>query len=544
MDASASPPAPLPTSETRRFPWWVLAGAVLVPCLYLPTLGTGFDFTDDGNLVYPAPPMSLPQRLALMWEKVEANVEDLGPFRPVLWAHWELAAELYRGNPFCWRLGRLGWSMFATGAFLWLLRELRVRPLAALAAVALTMWNPYRNEIWTSLTLGEGVAMPYALLGLACAVRAGRSGRPLGWDLLGAACVLAALGCKNTFAALVPAQMFLRLAPDGQLTWEAWRRRGPAALLLSLTLLLPVGHFIYFKTHWHPGQYTPGGPSAAQLGRYLVALQGAVSLEYIGLGVVLSLVALAAYQRSLWAGGSRVVALGAALWRTAGRCRAALGAAALLLLAGVAVYLPMDAISGRYTMPAVWGLDIALAVLLSGVAALPRSGWKTAACAALAVGLAVTAGANVGKQLKFAARSRVLWDALAYVERTAPPGASIAWISSDVPAAADSLNPEEGVHFEWHLHARGRTDLHVVVCDEKGKPVARREAAGLDEPPTLLLSGQPEVQQPNALGADWQDVRRFRKTYWCNVTWFGARPWYDCHLFRIGRQEPSQARAQ
>ena len=33
------------------------------------------------------------------------------------------------------------------------------------------MWNPYRNEIWTSLTLSEGVAMPYALAGL-CWARA------------------------------------------------------------------------------------------------------------------------------------------------------------------------------------------------------------------------------------------------------------------------------------------------------------------------------------------------------------------------------------
>src|SRR5437764_76306 len=83
-------------------------------------------------------------------------------------------------------------------------------------------WNPYRNEIWTSLTLAEGVAMPYALFALVAARKAARSARPLRWEVASAACVLVALGCKNTFAALVPAQVALRMWPEGLTLREAW----------------------------------------------------------------------------------------------------------------------------------------------------------------------------------------------------------------------------------------------------------------------------------------------------------------------------------
>src|SRR5438445_747190 len=108
-------PVPPALTPTRRFPWWVLLGAVLLPCLYLPTLATRFDFIDDGNLVYPAPPMSPVQRVELVWQKIVANYRDLGPFRPVLWVHWETAADLFRANPVYWRAARLAWSALAAG---------------------------------------------------------------------------------------------------------------------------------------------------------------------------------------------------------------------------------------------------------------------------------------------------------------------------------------------------------------------------------------------------------------------------------------------
>lgn len=513
-DPTAAPP------PARRFPWWVLAGAVTLPCLYLPTLATRFDFIDDGNLVYPAPPLAPGERLARVAERIQANYDHLGPFRPVLWCHWEAEADLFAGDPFRWRLARLAWCGFAAGALLWLLRELGIRPVAALAAAALAMWNPYRNEIWTSLTLAEGVAMPYALLALVCALRAARSDRPWPWDLAGALCVLAALGCKNTFAALVPAQVFLRVAPDGRLTLAALRRYGQRAALLSLTLILPVVHYLYFEAHWHPGQYRPTGPTAAQLGRILSGLRGAVSLEYLGAGLVLAFAALVAFdRRSSWAAAVR-----AAVGRVAGPYRAALIAGALLLLGGIALYLPMEAVSGRYAMPAVWGLDLTVAALLSAAVALPTAlALRRLAFAAVGVGLAVVAVANVGRQEKFAARADLLWQTLEYVERTAPPNARLGWISGSAPAAVvsrpDLLNIEEGIHFEWHLHNRGRSDLRVGLCDEEGRPQQRCELAPLDAPPTLLVTaGRPPAN-------DWRELREFAAPYW------HGRRHYDCSVW-------------
>src|SRR5207244_3165363 len=61
----------------------------------------------------------------------------------------------------------------------------------------------------------------------------------------------------------------------------------------------------------------------------------------------------------------------------------ALLCALLLLVAGTAVYLPVTIISGRYAMPAVWGLDILLALLLAALAKLPAGGVRTAAWAAV-----------------------------------------------------------------------------------------------------------------------------------------------------------------
>ena len=123
---------PLPASP-RRVPWWLLLGAVLISCLYLPTLATRFDFIDDGNLVYPSAPMNWDQRISYVWSRIEANYEHLGPFRPVLWVHWETEATLLKGDAFSWRCARLCWTMLATGALLWLLTELGITRYAEIA---------------------------------------------------------------------------------------------------------------------------------------------------------------------------------------------------------------------------------------------------------------------------------------------------------------------------------------------------------------------------------------------------------------------------
>src|SRR5690242_2422125 len=97
-DASPACPLSRPPQSVPARAWWAILGAVLLPLVYLPTLATRFDFIDDGNLVYPTRGLSPGERARVVWDKVVANYEHLGPFRPVLWCHWELAADLLGGS--------------------------------------------------------------------------------------------------------------------------------------------------------------------------------------------------------------------------------------------------------------------------------------------------------------------------------------------------------------------------------------------------------------------------------------------------------------
>ncbi len=506
-----------PTNPHSGFPSWiVLAGAVVIPLVYVPTLATRFDFIDDGNLVYPAPAMGLGDRLGLVWDKIVANYDHLGPFRPVLWAHWELVAELTGGDERAWRVARLVWSMFATGMLLALMRELRLPAWPSLLAAALAMWNPYRNEIWTSLTLSEGVAMPYALGALWCAARANRSRRSWPWDVASALGVLAAMGCKNTFAAIVPAQLYLRMWADGAGWREGllihWRR----AALLSLTLLAPIGHYIYFRLNWHPGQYPPTGVTVAQLGRMVSALGGAMSLDFMAVGIALALLALVAILVIPSAARNRP---GAGKGEQIPRCsrsdKTVWLTATLVVAFGIGIYLPMPAVSGRYTMPAVWGLDLAFAGLLAMLFAAPAVRWRRWATVAVVGGLAAVAVANLGKQAKFAARSDLLWLALRHVERSTGGPQRVLWVSG--PA----LNGEEGIHFHWHLHARGHGRIAVDLVDERGAAEERCELPKAAGPATMAMTGTPEPPP----GGPWRLERAFHSQFWA------GRRQYDCYLW-------------
>lgn len=492
------------TEPSQRWPaWWVLVGALALGALYLPSLATRFDFIDDGNLVYPAGPMPAGQRLGVVWQKVVANVEHLGPFRPVLWAHWELAAELFGGREAAWRAARLAWCVFAAGMLLWLLRELNLPLVPSLFAAAVAMWAPFRNEVWTSLTLGEGVAMPYALFALVAARRASCSRRPWAWELAGAAAALLALGCKNTFAALVPAMVALRALPDGLRLREAWRQHGWRSLVLALPLLLPAGHYVYFQLNWRPGQYETKGASLEFLGRYLHSVLGGISIDFLALGLGAALLCLLLARQA------------PSLREVAARYRAALLAGALLLAGGTAMYLPIQAISGRYTMPAVWGADLALAVLLAALARLPARPAVRVAWGLLGLGLAAVAVAGVGKQVKFAARARMLWRALEVVEREAPRGARVNWYYGP---GASALNEEEGIHFLWHLRARGRGDLGMALIGPDGREARRVEVEEMAGPVGVEIWGAEQA----ALTAGWP-AREVAATVW-------GRRRFECRL--------------
>ncbi len=519
--------------DLPRSNWWIPAGALLLAAGYLPTLRTPFDFIDDGNLVYPAAAgTSFQGHVALWWEKVQANYEHLGPFRPTLWMHWQLEANLFGGDPQLWRLARFLWCGLAAGMLLWLFRELGIHPVAALLAGALAMWNPYRNEIWTSLTLGEGVAMPYALFALVAARKAANSSRPIGWDLGSALAVLIALGCKNTFMALVPAQIALRMWPDGLTLKEAWKANGWRSLMLGATLMLPAAHFVYFKLHWHPGQYETHGPTLAQLGRILGSLKGAMSLDFMALGLVLTLAAVwISRKANRMASGRRESTVETANDSTSANetmtheqptCvgRSPVICAVLLIAGGVFVYLPMSMMSGRYAMPGVWGLDILFAVLLSSLVTLPETAMKKAALAGVAAGLAAVMIANVGKQEKFAARARMLWEAVHHVEANMPRGSKVAWISGD--SQKGGLNIEEGIHFQWHLYHRGRGDVQIGLFSETGQALARTELPQLEGQPDYRLYGVVTAEPDRS----WETEREFVAAFWM------GRKRYDCQLSR------------
>jgi hypothetical protein len=263
---------------------------------------------------------------------------------------------------------------------------------------------------------------------------------------------------------------------------------------------LPIIHYVYFRLHWHPGQYPPSSPTLAQLGRLMRSLAGAESVEFIGVGLALGLTAIWFARRS-----GRRPAVGHSTIFLVGM---------LLLAAGIAVYLPMPAISGRYTMPAVWGLDLLQAGVLSALCTIPAFATKRAAWVGLLAGLAVVAGANIGRQEKFAARANTLWDTLEYVENSCMPADRIAWYSGP------DLNEEEGIHFQWHLKARGN-DVPVDVCDENGRPLQRCELPITTGDIDLAVTGT-STPPP---GGPWGLRQTFRRPYW------GGRREYDCYLW-------------
>ncbi|HUR55873.1 MAG TPA: hypothetical protein VMZ71_17180, partial [Gemmataceae bacterium] len=266
----------------------------------------------------------------------------------------------------------------------------------------------------------------------------------------------------------------------------------------------------YFKAHWHPGQYETQPPSVAQLGRIASSLKGAVSLDFMAAGAALAAAAV-------WAG--RRASPGPATPRAAVLC------AGLLLAGGGVMYLPMGMMSGRYAMPAVWGLDILFAVLMTALLALPATHLKRAAVGGVCLGLAAVAVANVGRQERVAARAEMLWQAVRHVEATAPPDAAVAWLSGD--STRGGLNVEEGIHFKWHLTHRGRPDIRVGLFDESGAPLPRVELPPLAGEPYFRMGGKP----PEKPGG-WEAERSFAVGYWL------GRKRYECHL---GRRPPAVA---
>ena len=71
------------------------------------------------------------------------------------------------------------------------------------------------------------------------------------------------------------------------------------------------------------------------------------------------------------------------------------------------------------------------------------------------------------------------------------------------------LDIEEGIHFQWHLAARGRGDVHIHLVDGHGNRLQRAEVveANSTEPPIWQMCGHaPAFHLPGA-------VREFGTTF-------------------------------
>jgi hypothetical protein len=234
-----------------------------------------------------------------------------------------------------------------------------------------------------------------------------------------------------------------------------------------------------------------------------------MSWDFLGVGLLASIVTVACFWPTQIRERSAPLA-------DSGRGETGIWITAFLLVVfGIGVYLPMPAMSGRYTMPAVWGLDLAFAGLLGMLLAVRIAPWRRLALAGIVGGLVVVAAANVGRQQKFVARSALLWQTLEYVEREADPETRLAWIASA------GLNVEEGIHFQWHLLARGKRRIAVELLDERGRPEERCELPAARGDATLAVTGSPQPPP----GSAWLLRQEFHAPFW------GGRRHYDCYLW-------------
>jgi hypothetical protein len=338
---------------SRPQKWLALAAATTIAALYLFNLQTPFDFIDDGAISHDVAFTGLANWLRASLETVKSDYANRGTFLPTIWTFWRAEATLLGPQPVLWRAVWVRWCAASAFPMILLMLELKVALLPAFAATAFALWNSHRIEIWLNLASPEALAMPFALLALICAARASRNSRPTWLDAAGICCILLALGCKNTFIAVLPAQAFLRVVNANESVIEGLRKRGATGALLCTPAIWPIIHLYHLQTNWHPGQYTVPGPS-------FKGLFNAIN------GWRKSFITLATAHVWMTAGAA---ILNSRQFQFLRFYRNALIVSVLLIFAGLGVYLPMGTAAGgpgRDSIPAAWGADIILAVILSG----------------------------------------------------------------------------------------------------------------------------------------------------------------------------------
>jgi hypothetical protein len=300
------------------------------------------------------------------------------------------------------------------------------------------------------------------------------------------------------------------MTAGGLTPWAGLRRHWLAALAHGSALLLPVGHLIALKLDPSPKEYTIPGISWESVSLWPKALLASFGFSYLVAALVLLAVAFwRAYQSGALATDQSRTDPPLAI--RAGWVQKVV-AALLLIVAGVGIYLPMPpGVSGRYTVPAVWGFDLLLALAFSVCFALPPSLWKRVGIVALIVGLAGILVANVGKQTKWQGRADLFWQVADLAEKELPAGSKLAWVGVPLPRG-DELGLGEGIHFRWHLERRGRSQLSVELVD----------LANLHGLTDCDLACTAHAEPP---AQGWQLSRTFESSYWMGLRTYRSYLW-------------------
>lgn len=451
-----------PTAD-RPFSWMAaLLLPIAVMSIYAGSLAIPFDFEDDGLVIYhDAPKTDLSNRLQETWQRTLADLESRGPFRPVYWAYFDLQDYWFGADVYQWRIARL--CLLGVTSFLMfrLCFELGLPALPSAAAVCVGLIAPMRSSVWYHFAFGEGIGVPMAVLALIAACRAARSRWWFLWDLVGIAALSVALLTKNVFVAVLPAQLLLRAWSDDLAILPCIRRNWFGLILLALPLALPVGHFLYFQqaVHGH-SEYQVTAPGLEQFQRMARGVLLAGGADFLGAGFILAGLAM------LFEPAAR---------RGAFRSRRAIAAGALLLLTGIAVYMPVIGArnpAGRYTLPAALGMDLWIACIFAGVAAISRPLLRGLVAGALILGSTALLGHNVYQQVEFAGRTEALWQLTGWLKENAKPG-------SAVIIGEDAMTAGELSHLGGHLRGIGRGDLRLDYTAAIDKSIAEATTAAV-----------------------------------------------------------------
>jgi hypothetical protein len=109
--------------------WFMLLASVLISALFLPTLATPFDFSEDGCLVYrDIFHVRYDNFCTAVMRQTISEFQHTGPFRPVVWAHWYASSLIHGHNALAYRMERLICCAIAAFCFLLLLREFNINP--------------------------------------------------------------------------------------------------------------------------------------------------------------------------------------------------------------------------------------------------------------------------------------------------------------------------------------------------------------------------------------------------------------------------------